>query len=109
MPGGRRNPLSRMVEAMGSAKANTHDLASVAQALAQAKLGIIPFVDLQIQVSFQSFTVTCLKNCEHKFIGASGLPKMDVVGTADPYFVAKIDDRISFVCVMIYSSTRLRF
>ena len=24
---------------------------------------------------------------------------MDVVGSADPYFVAKIDDRISFVCV----------
>ena len=25
---------------------------------------------------------------------------MDVVGSADPYFVAKIDDRISFVCVI---------
>lgn len=32
-----------------------------------------------------------------KFIGASGLPKMDVVGSADPYFVAKLDDRLSFV------------
>ncbi|KAI0657112.1 hypothetical protein C8Q70DRAFT_920022 [Cubamyces menziesii] len=32
-----------------------------------------------------------------KFIGASGLPKMDVVGTADPYFVAKLDDQLSFV------------
>lgn len=32
-----------------------------------------------------------------KFIGASGLPKMDVVGTADPYFVAKLDGRIVFV------------
>lgn len=32
-----------------------------------------------------------------QFIGASGLPKMDLVGTADPYFVAKIDGKISFV------------
>ncbi|KAI0761498.1 hypothetical protein BD413DRAFT_485927 [Trametes elegans] len=32
-----------------------------------------------------------------QFIGASGLPKMDVVGTADPYFVAKLDDKLSFV------------
>ncbi|KIY48218.1 hypothetical protein FISHEDRAFT_43472, partial [Fistulina hepatica ATCC 64428] len=31
------------------------------------------------------------------FIGASGLPKTDLVGSSDPYFVAKIDDRISYV------------
>ncbi len=33
------------------------------------------------------------------FIGASGIPKMDVVGTADPYFVAKFDgnDRVKIV------------
>lgn len=31
------------------------------------------------------------------FIGASGLPKMDVVGTADPYFVAKLDTALTFV------------
>jgi hypothetical protein len=36
-----------------------------------------------------------------KFIGASGLPKMDVVGSADPYFVAKLD-KLSFVCVPSY-------
>ena len=33
------------------------------------------------------------------FIGANGIPKMDVVGTADPYFVAKLDGNLSFVCV----------
>ena len=33
-------------------------------------------------------------------MGASGLPKMDVVGSADPYFVAKLDDEISFVFVV---------
>ncbi|KAF8162624.1 hypothetical protein B0H34DRAFT_692165 [Crassisporium funariophilum] len=32
-----------------------------------------------------------------QFIGASGLPRMDVVGTADPYFVAKLDDQVTFV------------
>ena len=31
------------------------------------------------------------------FIGAEGIPKMDVVGTADPYFVAKLDDKLSYV------------
>ena len=38
-----------------------------------------------------------MSNLLAKFIGASGLPKMDVVGSADPYFVAKIDDHITFV------------
>ena len=28
---------------------------------------------------------------------------MDVVGSADPYFVAKLDDEISFVFVLCYS------
>lgn len=32
-----------------------------------------------------------------QFIGASGLPKMDVVGSADPYFIADLDGRISIV------------
>ncbi|KAJ3524484.1 hypothetical protein NMY22_g10978 [Coprinellus aureogranulatus] len=41
-----------------------------------------------------------LVDVEIKFIGASGLPKMDVVGLADPYFVAKLDDKITFVYVL---------
>ena len=32
-----------------------------------------------------------------QFIGASGLPKMDVVGSADPYFIADLNSRISMV------------
>lgn len=32
-----------------------------------------------------------------QFIGASGLPKMDVVGSADPYFIADLNGRISIV------------
>ena len=31
------------------------------------------------------------------FIGASGLPKMDVLRSADPYFVADLDGKISIV------------
>lgn len=52
MPGGRRNPLSvtRIVEAVQHAKSNAHDVAAVTKSLAQAKLGEIPFVDLEIQV-----------------------------------------------------------
>lgn len=54
MPGGRRNPLSvsRLVEAVQNAKSNAHDVAEVTKSLAKAKLGEIPFVDIQIQVSF---------------------------------------------------------
>ncbi|KDQ21409.1 hypothetical protein BOTBODRAFT_99148 [Botryobasidium botryosum FD-172 SS1] len=32
-----------------------------------------------------------------QFIGASGIPKMDVIGIADPYVVANLDDRVSYV------------
>lgn len=32
-----------------------------------------------------------------QFIGAKGLPKMDVIGSADPYFIATIDDKIKFM------------
>ncbi|CAG8730607.1 11850_t:CDS:2, partial [Acaulospora colombiana] len=32
-----------------------------------------------------------------RFIGANGLPKMDVVGSADPFFVANLDDEIKFI------------
>ena len=32
-----------------------------------------------------------------QFIGASGIPKMDVVGSADPYFIADLDGAISMV------------
>lgn len=32
-----------------------------------------------------------------RFIGASGLPKMDIVGSCDPFFVANIDDKIKFI------------
>lgn len=32
-----------------------------------------------------------------QFIGAKDLPKMDVIGSADPYFIATIDDKIKFM------------
>ena len=32
-----------------------------------------------------------------QFIGANGIPKMDVVGSADPYFIADLDGCISIV------------
>ncbi|KAJ7041900.1 hypothetical protein C8F04DRAFT_1077682 [Mycena alexandri] len=82
----RRNRLSmsKILETIGNAvhhaHDNAHDLAAVTRSLAEEKLLDIPYVDLTIQ-----------------FIGASGIPKVDVVGSADPYFVAKLDDRISFV------------
>ena len=32
-----------------------------------------------------------------QFIGANGIPKMDVVGSADPYFIADLDGHVSIV------------
>jgi hypothetical protein len=86
MPGGRKNPFSMThildkVEAtFHEVKTNAHDLAKVTKSLAEEKMLDLPYVDLTIQ-----------------FIGASGLPKMDLVGATDPYFVAKIDNRIAYV------------
>ncbi|KAI5899087.1 C2-domain-containing protein [Schizophyllum commune H4-8] len=62
------------------ARGNAHDLSKVTREFMADKVVDVAYHDLTIQ-----------------FIGATGLPKMDVVGSADPYFVAKIDDRISFV------------
>ncbi|CAF1057722.1 unnamed protein product, partial [Rotaria sordida] len=31
------------------------------------------------------------------FISAEGLPKMDIIGYGDPYFEAKIDDKVRFI------------
>lgn len=31
-----------------------------------------------------------------KFIRAEGLPKMDIIESADPYFVAKLEDKLSY-------------
>ncbi|KAH9936207.1 uncharacterized protein B0H18DRAFT_316489 [Fomitopsis serialis] len=31
------------------------------------------------------------------FQGASGLPKMDLVGSGDPYFVARLDGKVEYI------------
>ncbi|PPR07071.1 hypothetical protein CVT24_010972 [Panaeolus cyanescens] len=90
MPGGRKNPLSmsNMLDSINNAvqtvkeSARPNHTRSSSLTSKMADLGHdIPYNDLSIQ-----------------FIGASGLPKMDVVGSADPYFIAKLDDsKISFV------------
>lgn len=36
-----------------------------------------------------------------QFLSAENLPKMDVIGHADPYFVAKIDDEVTFTSSII--------
>lgn len=89
MPGGRRNPIqiSQLVgtfhSAMSLAKSEAKDAAAAFTHEGRH------FVDLTI-----------------KFIGASGLPKMDVVGSADPYFIAKLDDKLSFVYVRVSQISR---
>ncbi|KAJ3760629.1 hypothetical protein EV360DRAFT_39334 [Lentinula raphanica] len=89
MPGGSTNPISltgvveKVSGTIHQAKThmhqNAHDLARVTKQKEEDKLNG-PCVDVTIQ-----------------FIDASGLPKLDVVGASDPYFVAKLDDRVSMV------------
>ena len=45
--------------------------------------------ELNVEVRFVDITI--------QFIGASNLPKMDIAGTADPYFHARIDKALVFV------------
>ncbi|KAI9011216.1 hypothetical protein BC832DRAFT_607759 [Gaertneriomyces semiglobifer] len=45
-----------------------------------------------------------LMNVSIRFVGAQGLPKMDVIGTADPYLRATIDDCLSY-CSSCLSNT----
>ncbi|TFY83393.1 hypothetical protein EWM64_g618 [Hericium alpestre] len=72
--------LTHIHGAVVKARGNVHDVTHKTKAFAEDKRVQTQYVDLAI-----------------KFIGASGLPKMDVVGSADPYFIANIDDRIKFV------------
>ncbi|CAF1234891.1 unnamed protein product [Rotaria sordida] len=39
-----------------------------------------------------------------QFHSAENIPKMDVSGHADPYFIAKIDDRISFTSTILLNT-----
>ncbi|KAJ3812064.1 hypothetical protein EV368DRAFT_74935 [Lentinula lateritia] len=89
MPGGSTNPISltgfveKVSDTVHKAKThmheNAHDLAQVTKQKEEDKLNG-PCVDVIIT-----------------FISASGIPKLDVVGASDPYFVAKLDDRVSMV------------
>lgn len=86
MPGGRKNPIqmSQIIGTLHNAMSRAKDQAKDAKASAAAIIQ-----DPDVERHFVDLTI--------KFIGASGLPKMDVVGSADPYFVAKLDDKLSFV------------
>ncbi|KAI9092608.1 hypothetical protein DFS34DRAFT_632465 [Phlyctochytrium arcticum] len=39
-----------------------------------------------------------------RFLGATDLPKMDLIGTADPYFRANVDESISYCSTCIYNT-----
>ncbi|VDC07237.1 unnamed protein product [Peniophora sp. CBMAI 1063] len=72
--------LTRLHAKVASARANAHVAKNRLHHEVHEASGKAKYVDLSIQ-----------------FIGASGLPKMDLVGTADPFFVAKLDDNISYI------------
>ena len=73
--------FSAIHDRMNKASTDAHGAMSKARAFAHKQRGV-EYVDLSIQ-----------------FIGASGLPKMDVVGSCDPYFIANLDTCIKIVYV----------
>ncbi|KIJ63398.1 hypothetical protein HYDPIDRAFT_176087 [Hydnomerulius pinastri MD-312] len=81
-----KNPIqsvANVVESLHSSAQTAKARAAREDSINAAKeeLGIVTkYVDLVIQ-----------------FIGASGLPKMDLLGTADPYFHAKLDQKLLYV------------
>lgn len=76
------NRSSSAAQKMGVDKAGAAVQTAADKARAFADIHGVPlkYVDLTIQ-----------------FIGASGLPVMDVGGTADPYFHADVDGRKTFM------------
>ncbi|XP_006458799.1 hypothetical protein AGABI2DRAFT_177010 [Agaricus bisporus var. bisporus H97] len=82
MPGGKRNPFS-------------------VTTLLQTIEGLVRFPKSKPKSESKPVSASVFVDLEIQFIGASELPKMDVVGIADPYFVAKLDNRISFVSNVI--------
>lgn len=80
--------MSHMIESLNDTIHKTKDKAEERKVSIEKRLG-----ELGIEVP--------LMDVEIHFIGASGLPKMDVVGLADPYFSATIDGQITFVSNVI--------
>lgn len=87
MPG-HKNPLqiSRITERLQTAITTKGEPAPdpLALAITHSRVENRP-----IAMSFNDLTIS--------FRSASGLPKMDVVGTADPYFVAKLDGKLQYM------------
>ena len=57
-------------------------------------------VDVSVHVSSSASMSTCnavTAPTLAQFIGANNIPKMHVVGSADPFFIATIDDKIKFM------------
>lgn len=75
-----KNLVGQIHDVVHQVQDQVYNATNIAKRLAGDKVLDNRYVDLVVQ-----------------FIGASGLPKMDVVGTADPYFVAKLDQKLSFV------------
>lgn len=77
-----RDVISSISRQANSAAHKSKDAARDLRNLAEEKMldGEITYNDLTIQ-----------------FIGASGIPRMDVMGSADPYFIADLDGHISIV------------
>lgn len=87
MPGSR-NPFKPI---MASA------ITGLSNAVSRARTGAEVAKEKAREFADEHNIKTKLVDLTIKFIGARELPKMDMVGTADPYFVAKLDGRIIYV------------
>ncbi|KAI0261744.1 hypothetical protein BC834DRAFT_845407 [Gloeopeniophorella convolvens] len=80
--------LGNILSAVSRARTSVHNTSSKMKELRCENSIETKYVDLTIH-----------------FIGASGIPKTDVNGTSDPYFVAKLDDQIKYTFVCSNSRT----
>ncbi|THG96956.1 hypothetical protein EW145_g7687 [Phellinidium pouzarii] len=76
--------LTHINNAVSRARTGAQDISARSRGFVEENIHGIKLVD----VSF-------------RFIGAADLPKMDIVGSADPYFVAKLDRKISYVSTVL--------
>lgn len=101
------NPIQGMANITDQFRSRAHTgvTAKVDGAIQAAKqqLGVeTKYVDVTIQVGWQCRflnLVLDLKRWHGQFIGASKLPKMEVIGTTDPFFHASLDHRLSYMHV----------
>ena len=100
------NPIQGMANIADHIRSRAHSTVVAAKVdaiqAARQRLGVeTKYVDVTIKVGWQyRFSESRARSeAMAQFIGASNLPKMEVIGTTDPFFHASLDDRLTYMHV----------